>query len=299
MPSFDQLQMFVAAAEKGSFSAAARTLGKGQSAVSLGIANLEVDLGFELFDRTTRKPGLTEDGERLLVHAQAVLQQFHDFSAAASGLAANEEPRIRIVLDDAILVPSFGQVLDTFGKKFRATRIEILSAASPDVPEIIGSGSADIGLMFSALKVQEGLEQVFIGNLPFVSVCRPDFPLAAYETIGANDLLGHRQLLLRSTKGSALEQFPPLSPEIWHAAHFHTLRDMVLAGLGWAYLPEHLVSGAIASGELVRLNLRFEHRHWSPPVECVSIKNMHPGPALSWLLDRVVDILPQTGQGST
>ena len=80
--------MFVAAAESGSFSAAGRQLGKGQSAVSLGIANLEVDLGFEIFDRRTRKPGLTEKGERILQHAKAVLSQVEDLQAAAESVFA-------------------------------------------------------------------------------------------------------------------------------------------------------------------------------------------------------------------
>ncbi len=292
MPSLDQLQMFVAAAENGSFSAAARHLGKGQSAVSLGIANLEIDFGFELFDRTTRKPGLTEAGERLLVHAQAVLQQVHDLDLAAAGVSRDEETRIRMVIDDAILLPSLGRVLMEFGNRFRATEVAISSAVSPDIPAIVASGHAEIGLMFSGLKVQTGLEQVFIGNLPFVSVSRPDFPLARYEAIGASDLLAHRQLLQRSAEGDAVEQFPPLSPDVWFATSYHAIRDLVQQGLGWAYLPEHLVSAAIASGQLAKLNFCFEYRYWSPPVECVTRKNVPMGPALSWLSDKARTILP-------
>lgn len=291
MPSFDQLQMFVAAAETGSFSAAARQLGKGQSSVSLGIANLEIDFGVALFDRTTRKPGLTPDGERLLAHAQAVLQQVYDLNAAASGVSSGDETRIRLVIDDAILLPSLIQVLIAFGKRFRATQVEMSTTSSPEIPVALASATADVGLMFSTLKVQEGLEQVFIGNLPFVSVCRPDFPLARYETISANDLLSHRQLLQRSAQGDDLELFPPLSPDVWYATSFHALRELVLQGLGWAYLPEHLVSGAIAAGQLARLKLRFEHKHWSPPVELVTLKTVRTGPALSWLIETSKDIL--------
>lgn len=51
----------------GSFSAAARKLGKSQSTVSTAIANLEIDLGLNLFDRSSRKPMLTEHG-RVVLH---------------------------------------------------------------------------------------------------------------------------------------------------------------------------------------------------------------------------------------
>lgn len=283
--------MFVVAAETGSFSAAGRALGKGQSAVSLGIANLEVDLGIELFDRTTRKPGLTSGGERLLSHARAVLLQVDDLNAVAKGIFAGEETRIRIVLDDAILLPKLGGILVDFGRIFPATQVEFFSEVSPEIPEIVAQGNADIGLMFSAGKVQKGVEQVFIGNLPFVSVSGPDYPLAKFETIGANDLLAQRQLLLRSPQGSVLDQFPCLSADVWYAASFHAIRELVLQGTGWAYLPEHLVKDTIASGRLAKLKLRFEHKHWSPPVESVTLKNAQMGPALAWLSEKTKNLL--------
>ena len=291
MTSLDQLKMFVAAAETGSFSAAGRRLGKGQSAISLGIANLEVDLGFELFDRTTRKPGLTIGGERLLTFARAVLQQVEDLNAAAESIFSGDETRIRIVLDDAILLPSLSRILIEFGQRFPATQIEFFSAVSPEISDIVARGDADIGLMFSGSKVQKGVEQTFIGNLPFVAVSTPGYPLAEIDSLGAGDLLPHRQLLLRSPQGSVLDQFPSLSTEIWFASSFHAIRELVLRGIGWAYLPEHLVSGAIASGQLVKLKLRFQHKHWSPPVECVTPKNAQFGPALSWLSEKAKNVL--------
>ena len=291
MTSLDQLKMFTAAAEAGSFSAAGRELGKGQSAVSLGIANLEIDLGLDLFDRTSRKPCLTEGGNRLLPLARAILTQVEDFDAAAQSIFDGEETLVRIALDDAILLPSLSQLLVAFGERFPATQVEFVSAVSPDIPEIVVKGGADIGLMFSGTKVQKGVEQAFIGNLPFVAVSSPDYPLAKLGTVGANELLPFRQLLLRSPKGSVLDQFPALSTGVWFAGSFHAIRDLVAQNTGWAYLPEHLAEEAIASGQLVRLNLRFEHRHWSPPVEWITLKNARMGPATSWLSERVKNVL--------
>ena len=62
MYNLEQLRMFIETAESGSFSACARRLGKVQSAVSQGIANLEIELNTNLFDRTSRKPSLTPHG---------------------------------------------------------------------------------------------------------------------------------------------------------------------------------------------------------------------------------------------
>ena len=65
MPNIENFRAFVLAAELGSFSAAARQMGKAQSAVSSAIANLEVDADVQLFDRSSRNPVLTEAGAAL------------------------------------------------------------------------------------------------------------------------------------------------------------------------------------------------------------------------------------------
>ncbi|MGL4777328.1 MAG: LysR family transcriptional regulator, partial [Aeromonas veronii] len=74
-PSLEQLRILLAAAETGSFSAAARKLGKAQSVVSSAIANLEIDLALTLFDRSGRYPQLTEAGARMVQEAGILLAQ--------------------------------------------------------------------------------------------------------------------------------------------------------------------------------------------------------------------------------
>ena len=59
MASNEVLQAFVQAATQGSFSAAARRIGRAQSAVSTAVGLLEADLGVELFDRSRRNAVLT------------------------------------------------------------------------------------------------------------------------------------------------------------------------------------------------------------------------------------------------
>ncbi len=93
-PVPDQLQAFVAAAESGSFSGAARKLGKAQSVISAAVANLEIDLGNALFDRTARYPVLTPAGERLLVEARVILERCEHFRGVAMSLGEGVESRL-------------------------------------------------------------------------------------------------------------------------------------------------------------------------------------------------------------
>ena len=72
-PTLDQLRVFLTVVDVGSFAGAARKLGRATSVVSYSIANLETQLGVELFDReSTRKPQLTETGRTVWSEARTI-----------------------------------------------------------------------------------------------------------------------------------------------------------------------------------------------------------------------------------
>src|SRR5258706_4542373 len=92
--SLDQLRVFIAAAETGSFSAAGRKLRRAQSLVSQTVANLEGQLKVKLFDRSAKYPVLTGEGEALLVEAKAVVGRMDGFKARARTIAERLEPQL-------------------------------------------------------------------------------------------------------------------------------------------------------------------------------------------------------------
>ena len=73
-PTLDQMQILVAVADTGSFSAAGRRLNRAQSVISYSIANLEAQLGLKLFEREgTREPTLTTEGTAMLPDARRMV----------------------------------------------------------------------------------------------------------------------------------------------------------------------------------------------------------------------------------
>ena len=97
--SLDQLRTFVAAADEGSFSAAARRLRRTQSAVSETMANLEAQLGVTLFDRSSRYPRLTTEGVVLLADARSVVGGVDGMKARAKGMSSGLEAELTAVID--------------------------------------------------------------------------------------------------------------------------------------------------------------------------------------------------------
>ena len=125
MLNLEQLNAFVAAAEKGSFSAGARHIGKSQSAVSIGVSNLELDLGVNLFDRSTKYPKLTTQGERLYQQAKIILRQAQRMENYAMGVVEEVEDSLTIAIDPMVPLSSIDSSLEKLSKKYPYTQIKL------------------------------------------------------------------------------------------------------------------------------------------------------------------------------
>ncbi len=291
MYNLEQLRMFVETVQCGSFSACARKLGKVQSAISQGIANLEIDLDMPLFDRSTRKPSLTPEGEQLFAYAQAVLRQTQELNSAVEAINRKEESVIRLALDNALMLPELCTILEAFSHQFPATSLDVISLPSPDIGILVAEQRAHIGLMFSDMSFRQDIELGFIGHLPFYGVCNPHHPLAALDIIKVSDLIPHRQLVLKGESTEQDGQPLQISAQIWSANNFQVIIELVKQGVGWAHIPCHLVETLIHQKELCQLALSFDHKPWSPPVDLITGKNQTAGPAQKWLYDQLKGLL--------
>ncbi|TRX57842.1 LysR family transcriptional regulator [Thalassomonas sp. M1454] len=287
----EQLKMLVLTDELGSFSACAKHLGKVQSAVSQGIANLEIDLNVSLFDRSTRKPTLTPEGLRLLDYAKAILRQNEELLSAAAAIDKAEEPQVTFAIDSALMLPKLADILKQFSEKFKVTRINLMTIESSQVATMVANGSADIGLMFADPNFLREIELCYIGNLPLYGVCRKSHPLAMLETVKAGDLIPHREILFKDFQQSKKTELPTFGAEHWYANNFHEIKTLVETGLGWAYIPEHMVGKNHSEQDLKKLNFSFDHKPWSPPIDCITQKNRAMGVSLTWLYEQLKGLL--------
>src|SRR6202161_528076 len=103
--TLDQIRIFLAVADAGSFSKAAKKLNRAQSAVTYGIQKLEAQIGIPLFDRAAYRAALTEAGRRLLLWARRLAEEPNAFRDAAWSLASGLEAELTIVLDSMFPMP--------------------------------------------------------------------------------------------------------------------------------------------------------------------------------------------------
>lgn len=281
--NLDQLQLFVRTAECRSFSAVARETGRAQSAVSTAIALLEADLGVPLFDRSSgRQPRLTEAGAALLEEARAVLQQCERLDGRAMGLARGEEARLRLAQDEAMPYQPVLASLDALAGAFPLLEVQLASAAQGDVARKLLQRQADLGLLFHHEQMPRALERQRLGTIEMVTVCAAAHPLAAVGHAERRTLARHRQLLM-APQDSQYPGGEQISPLVWRADSFYVMAELVMRGLGWAWLPRHVAQYPTYQGHLVELQ-----SDWTPPplvVELVCRRDEALGPAAHWLAD--------------
>lgn len=294
MLSLEQVRMLVLSAELGSFSACARKMGKVQSAVSHGISTLEIDLGIELFDRSTRTPRLTPAGERLLRSAKNLLAQADEFEKIAQSIEKKEESQITIAIDDGVYSPKLADLFKRLDKHFPTVQIDVLSLASGDISAEVASGDVDIGVMFTEVEVLKQVDFCYVGSIDYLPVCHPDHPLSDIHVELQSDLAPFRQLAIRGKSKVESQALISIAPKVWWSSSHYSALELVKQKVGWAYLPSFLVNDLIDSGELHKINVAFDHKPWNAPVDLVFKKGRVNGPVFQWLFDQLKQVFTPT-----
>ena len=287
--NLEQMRLFVSVAEQRSFSAVARDQRKAQSAVSNGIALLEADLGLSLFDRSSgRQPRLTEAGSVLLEEAREVLRQCERLNGRALSLTRGEEACLRLAQDEAMLFQPVLDSLEALAGRYPLLEVQLSSAAQGDVARKLVERKADLGLLFYHDQIPEALERRVVGSVEMVTVCGVNHPLAKEKYVTCQHLAQFRQLLM-STQTSVYPGSEAASPLVWRADSFYVLSEWLMSGLGWAWLPRHIVQYPTYQQQMVELD-----SEWTPPalvVELVWRRDEHLGPAARFLAERFAECL--------
>lgn len=279
--NLEQIRLFVSVAEQRSFSAVARDLRRAQSAVSSAIALLETDLGVSLFERSSgRQPRLTEAGSALLEEAREVLRQCERLDGRALALLRGEEPRLRLAHDEAMPYLPVLDSLEALAERYPSIEVQLASAAQGDVARKLLERRADLGLLFHHEQMPESLERQVLGSVEMVTVCAVGHPLTTEARVGRQQLARYRQIAPQQSGYPGSEQ---LSPQVWRADSFYVMAELLMRGLGWAWLPRHVVQYPAYQHLMVELS-----SDWTPPalvVEMVWRRDEPLGPAARWLAE--------------
>jgi len=284
----ESLQAFAQAAATGSFSAAARRLGKSQSTISEAISRLEIDLNVSLFVRGARQLTLTEAGSSLLSRVQDVLAASDRLLRQAGQLAAGLEPKLTLILSDAYQASQYQARLVELDQRYPDLEFECFFAEHADVLDLVGQGRGHLGLLAAQASYPPELAHASLADCAdFGLFVAKGHPLAQLPRVTTEDLLPWRVLRLSTVadQGAELDDLPGSGGRCWSAPDYLLLLEMATLGFGWAALPRQLVTGH-GDGRLQELAING----WPKQVrvDVVWSRERPLGPAAAWLLERLL-----------
>jgi len=286
--TLDQLRTLVAVVEAGNFSAAARRLKRVQSAISASMANLESQLGVTIWDRSGKIAVLTEHGQAVLARAKRVVAEMDALRAFTTELASGVEAKIALCIDALFPVEALAEVCVEFATAFPGVDLRVDTQTMSSVSERVLDGSATLGIV-SAPGVRSSVEaralRAAIAMLPVVG---KGHPLEAMPSpIPTRRFADCVQIVLSERDGGVPDQ-AVISPRTWRVADLATKHALLLHGLGWGNLPQHLAAGDLERGRLVRIRPEA----WAEDEHTLKFYAIHRpgtfvGPAQRWIIENL------------
>ena len=238
-----QLPFFVAAAEAGSVSGAARALSISQSSVTEAIRGLEDDLGVVLFDRQARGILMTHKGSAFLRHARQILA---DVATARSAFVEEAETATgRLSLGVTSLVAGYvlSDILARYRRAYPRIELNVIEDNGDYLQHLLIGGELDVAvLLTSSVKDRLALNVETLVVSPYRLWMPLGHPLAQQESITLEELAGQPiiQLMVDEIEEStrSLTAALPVKPQItFRTRSVEAVRSLVATGAGLAILP--------------------------------------------------------------
>jgi len=250
--TYDQLVAFTTVAAEGTFTGASSTLHKSQPAVSKLIRNLEGELGVVLFDRSRYRATLTDAGRVFYDRAAAVIESTHALRGFGLALGSTVEAIVRLAVDAVAPLDPIVTILREVQARFPSVRFELHTERLAGAGEALHERRADV-VVATKVGIDTGkVDAAPFGRVPIVTVARADHPVATHRPPVPPALLrAHPQIVLRDSAHGPAPALNVLEGGLrWTVTDVGAKKELILAGMGWGGLPEHVVAGELAGGAL-------------------------------------------------
>ena len=309
--TLEQWRIFQAVVEYGGYAQAAEKLNKSQSSLNHAIAKLQQTLGVALLEVRGRKAYLTDAGDMFLRRAKLLNQNMQELELLAHNIHQGWEAEIRLAVEIAHPRRPLNRALQNYYPISRGTHLQLFDSVLGGTEEFIQEHRANIVI---AGLVPKGFLGEPLSEVTFLPVCHPQHPMAL-ETglLTSEELSQHLQIVIRDTAKNPKELTGWLKAEQrWTVTNFHEAIETILSGMGFAWIPQHLVEGFIQRQQLHRIRLRegnerkiFTHlivpapERLGPSANCLleCLRLAHPLTASYWLNNKKsaeVELSPPT-----
>lgn len=298
-----RLRVLREVAQRGSFSAAADALSYTQSAISQQIAALEREAGTTLVDRSARGVRLTEAGEALVRHAEAILARLADAEAELEAIAGLRGGRLRMGAFPTAAATVMPRAIASFRAKHPAVELSMEPMEPEDSVAALKAGEIDLATVIldeGPPPEYEGVELLHLLDDPMYAMLPIGHPHAGKPKLRLADLCAEQwmlgstgkcpdtKILLRSCLAAGFD-----AQIAFHSDDYLAIQGLVASGLGVALIPD-LALVAVRDDVVVRALTG------ATPVRRIFAATLREGycsPATTAMLEILGEVCADFGQG--
>jgi DNA-binding transcriptional LysR family regulator len=252
--TLEQWAVLAAVVDQGGFAPAAAVLNRSQSAISYSIARLQESLDLALLVVEGRKSVLTPNGQTLLARGRALVKELDTLEALARSLKQGWESELTLIVDAAFPRARLLAIVAELQSSCPSTQIQVADVVLSGAEQAIVEGTGDLVV---TSRVPPGYLSDWLLDVNFVAVARADHPLLQLgRELTTDDLARHVQAVVRDSGTSHPRDEGWLGAERrFTVSSMDASLATILAGLAYAWLPEHLAEEPLRSGALRPLPL--------------------------------------------
>ncbi|CAM3224182.1 LysR family transcriptional regulator [Pseudomonas plecoglossicida] len=252
--TLDQWRTLQAVVDHGGFAQAAEALHRSQSSVSYTVARMQEQLGVPLLRIDGRKAVLTEAGNVLLRRSRHLVKQASQLEDLAHHMEQGWEAEVRVVVDAAYPSARLVRALAAFMPQSRGCRVRLREEVLSGVEEVMHEGIADLAISSYSIGGYLGAE---LSAVEFVAVAHPEHSLHRLgRELTFQDLESQLQVVIRDSGRAQPRDVGWLGAEQrWTVGSLGTAATFVSSGLGFAWLPRHMIERELRDGVLKPLPL--------------------------------------------
>ena len=289
------LKTFLKVSELNNFTKAATVLGYSQSAITVQMQQLELELGVPLFDRIGKNIKLTQFGSNFIEYATAVIEAIEKAQNFATQ-SENMKGTIRFGLVDSILKSCFIPIFPEFNRRYPNINLSIFVGSAREIETKIRANEIDLCYMLDYKVPRKEWVRVREEVEPIIFVTNPENPLAEKEAVSFEDITKENLILMPQGEGyrylfddelAKRNLFVTPSIEI---ANTDTIMRLTKTSNYVTMLPVFEVRKSIQEGSLKKINVpECNFNQWS---QLAYLKGKAITPQLQVFIDTVLELLP-------
>lgn len=238
-----QLRAVVALADRGTFTAAAASLGVAQSSLSRAVQECERRLRVRLFVRTTRRVRLTVEGEAVVALARRLVTDYDDGLEHLAGYLEGTHGSLRVATLPSLAATLLPPFVLAMRQRYPDVRITVDDALGDRVQDRLVRGGADMAISAARAHPGERQEEVPLASDRFYVALPAGHPGAGAATWHWQDLARHPLVVfseastIRRLVDEALARHEVVPGDVVEASNVGAVGGLVSAGLGVAAVP--------------------------------------------------------------